>query len=218
MKKIFVIIFISLVLITFNKVIFSKIIILSLEKWVEKKVSIKKIDIDYFKNTIILNSLKIKNIDTFHYDNIFEADKVIIQYNLRSLFTDFVKIEYLSFLESKFFLEFKKKDNENIIIDDNIEILKKLKKNYTPKIYPSKEEDKNFIIQKIEINNSRVFLKVLSETKEIQINLSDMVLHKVSNKKGFQHYKSILEIILRDIFLRIPDQNLRDLIKRNYKL
>ena len=218
MKKIFVIIFISLVLITFNKVIFSKIIILSLEKWVEKKVSIKKIDIDYFKNTIILNSLKIKNIDTFHYDNIFEADKVIIQYNLRSLFTDFVKIEYLSFLESKFFLEFKKKNNENIIIDDNIEILKKLKKNYTPKIYPSKEEDKNFIIQKIEINNSRVFLKVLSETKEIQINLSDMVLHKVSNKKGFQHYKSILEIILRDIFLRIPDQNLRDLIKRNYKL
>ena len=39
------------------------------------------------------------------------------------------------------------------------------------------------------------------------------------NKKvKFQHYKDIMKLILNDIFLRIPDENLRNIIKQNYNI
>ena len=44
-----------------------------------------------------------------------------------------------------------------------------------------------------------------------------MTFYKVANKAEFQHYKEVFKIILNDIFFRIPDQNLKDLIYKTYK-
>ena len=43
-----------------------------------------------------------------------------------------------------------------------------------------------------------------------------MKFSKVANKAEFQHYKEVFKIILTDIFFRIPDQNLKDLINKTY--
>ena len=42
----------------------------------------------------------------------------------------------------------------------------------------------------------------------------------LGKEKGdnFQHYKDVVRLILIDIFLKIPDYNLRKLIKENYKI
>ena len=74
----------------------SKIIIYSASKWLEKDLSIKKIDINYFSEVIELNVVKIKNNKNFSYENIFEAEKIIIKYNLNTILKDLVQIDYLT--------------------------------------------------------------------------------------------------------------------------
>ena len=218
MKKVLLIVVLGFLLVIFNKVIFSQIIIFSISKWVEREIFVSKVDINYSKREIVLNFIEIRNIDKFYYKNIFEADKIKIQYNFKSIFTNLVKIDYLIFSNSRFFLEFDNQINENIIADDNIEVVKKLDSNYIAVTYPIKKRDKNFLILETELKNSKVFIKTSSSPKKIEINLSDMNFYKVANKKEFQHYKEVFKIILNDLFFKVPDQNLNDLIKKTYKI
>tara|TARA_B100000029_G_scaffold329284_1_gene321596 strand:- start:106 stop:762 length:657 start_codon:yes stop_codon:yes gene_type:complete len=218
MKKILGIVVLGFLLVIFNKVIFSQIIIFSISKWAEREIFVSNIDINYSKREIVFNLIEIRNIDKFYYKNIFEADKIKIQYNFKSIFTDLVKIDYLIFSNSRFFLEFDNQINENIIADDNIEVVKKFDSNYIAATYPIKKRDKNFLILETELKNSKVFIKTSSSPKKIKINLSDMNFYKVANKREFQHYKEVFKIILNDIFFRVPDQNLKNLIKKTYKI
>lgn len=218
MKKIIAIIITSFFFIILHKVILSQIIIFSISKWVEREIFVRKVDINFSKRKIVLNLIEIRNKDNFYYKNIFEADKIILQYNFKSLFTDLVKIDYLIFSNSRIFLEFEKQKNTNIISDDNIEVVKKLESNYIPITYPIKKRDKNFLILETELKNSKVLIKTSGSSKKIEINLSDMKFSKASNKTEFQHYKEVFKIILTDIFFKIPDQNLKDLIKKTYNM
>ena len=218
MKKLLGILVLGLLLVIFNKVIFSQIIIFSISKWVEREIFVSKIDINYSKREIVFNLIEIRNIDKFYYKNIFEADKIKIQYNFKSLFTDLVKIDYLIFSNSRFFLEFNNQINANTIADDNIEVVKKLDSNYIAVTYPIKKRDKNFLISEVELKNSKAFIKTSRSQKKIEINLSDMNFYEVANKTEFQHYKEVFKIILNDIFFRVPDQNLKDLINKTYKI
>jgi len=218
MKKLIGIVVLCLLFVIFNKAIFSQIIIFSLSKWVEREIFVSKVDINYSKREIVFNLIEIRNIDKFHYKNIFEADKIKIQYNFKSLFTDLVKIDYLIFSNSRFFLEFDNQINEDIIADDNIEVVKKLDGNYIATTYPIKKRDKNFLILETELKNSKAFIKTSSSQKKIEINLSDMNFYEVANKTEFQHYKEVFKIILNDLFFRVTDQNLKNLIKKTYKI
>tara|TARA_B100000795_G_C22795065_1_gene438930 strand:- start:13 stop:669 length:657 start_codon:yes stop_codon:yes gene_type:complete len=216
MKKILGTIFAILFIFIFNKTIISQIIIFSASKITERKISVDSIDINYAKNQIILNAVEVANINKLYYKNIFEAEKIMIQYSFRSLFSDLIIIDYLSFFNSKLFLEFNINTSTNIIINDNLGEVKKLDTNYKPKIYPTKKNDINFIILKAQINDSLVFIKTSNKTKEIKINLSNMTFRKIGNKSGLLHYKKVFRFILGDLFFKIPNKNLRLLIKKTY--
>ena len=71
-----------------------------------------------------------------------------------------MKIDYLIFENSRFFLEFDNQINENTITDDNIEVVKKLDSNYIPVTYPIKKRDKNFLILETKQKNSKVLFKL----------------------------------------------------------
>ena len=217
MKKVLLITLLCSLLVIFNKVIFSKVIIFSLSKWVERDIFVRKIDINYTKREIVFNFIEIRNMDKFYHKNIFEADKIKIQFNVKSIFTNLVKIDYLIFSNSRIFLEFDNQTNENVITNDNIGVVKKLDNSYIVQTYPIKKRDKNFLIWKTELKNSKVFIKTLSSPKKIKINLSNMTFYKVGNKAEFQHFKDIFKIILSDIYFKIPDQNLKNLIYKTYK-
>ena len=134
MKKILLIIVLGFLLVIFSKVIFSQIIIFSLSKLVERETFVSKVDINYSKREIVFNLIEIRNMDKFYYKNIFEADKIKIQFNFKSIFTNLVEIDYLIFSNSRFFLEFDNQINEKIIAADNIEEVKKLDNNYILKL------------------------------------------------------------------------------------
>jgi len=214
-KYIFIIFFIIFIFITFNKVIFSKIIIFSLSKWVERDLLVKEVNINYHSKEIVFSSVEIRNDDKFFYKNIFEIDKIQLKYDLSSFFTDLVIIDYLIFENIRFFLEFDEVKEK--IIDDNIGLAIKNNKNYKPKIYPQKRKDKNFLIQETELINSKVFIKILDDDKKIKVNLSNISFFKISNKSEFNHYKNAFKIILNDIFFKVPDQKMKNLIKKTYK-
>ena len=202
----------------FNKTIFSQIINFSASKMTEREISIGNIDIDYSKKQIILNTVEVGNIDKFYYKNIFEAEKIVILYNFRSLFSNLVIIDDLIFLNSKLYLEFDINTNANIIVNDNLEEIRKLDTGYEPKKYPIKKKDVNFLILKAKISDSIVFLKTSNKTKVVKINLSNMTFRKIGNKSGLLHYKKVFKFILGDLFFKVPDKNLRLLIKKTYKL
>tara|TARA_Y100000741_G_C18210583_1_gene541572 strand:- start:152 stop:805 length:654 start_codon:yes stop_codon:yes gene_type:complete len=215
-KKLTITVFFLVILIfVFNKIILSKIIIYSASKRLERDLSIKKIDINYFSDVIELNVVKIKNNKNFSYENIFEAEKIIIKYNLNTILKDLVEIDYLRIQNTKFYLEFDEKNKK--IVNDNIGLAEKKDVDYKPKIYPKKKKDKNILIVKTDITNSQVLIKMLKNNNEMTVNLSDMIFNNISNKKNYLHYKDVFKIILNDLFFKVPDQSLKDLIKNSYK-
>ena len=216
MKKIIVSFILILSLVIFNKTIISQVIIFTTSKLSDKNISIKNIDIDYSKKQLTLNSIQVKNTSKIYYENIFEAEKVKIKYNFKSLFTDLIIIDHLSFYNSKIFVDIEIKDG--VITNDNLEEVKKNKDNYKPKIYPTKKKDINFLILNLETHDTQGFIKTSRKSNEIKINLSNISFNKIGNKTGFQHYKKVFKIVLGDIFLKVPGIDLKNLIKKTYKL
>jgi len=225
MKKIILSFVLILSLVIFNKTIISQVIIFTISKMIDRNISIKNIDIDYSKKQIILNSVEVKNTNKIYYKNIFEAEKIKIKYVFKSLFTDLIIIDHLSFYNSKIFVDIEITNDEitndeitnDEITNDNLEEVKKNEDNYKPKIYPTKKKDINFLILKFQTYNTQGFIKTSNKSNEIKINLSNFSFNKVGNKTDFQHYKGVFKIILGDFFLRIPDVNLKKLIKKTYK-
>ena len=215
MKKTIVSFILILSLVIFNKTIISQVIIFSISKLIDRNISIKNIDIDYSKKQIILNSVEVESTNKIYYKNIFEVDKIKIDYNFKSIFTDLIIFDQLIFYNSKIFLDID--INNDVISNDNFDEVKKLDTNYKPKIYPSKKKDINFLILKVKTNNTQGFIKTSNESNEIKINLSNMIFSKIGNDIDSQHYKQVFKLILVDFFLKVPGKDLKNLIKKTYK-
>jgi len=215
MKKIIVSLILILSLVIFNETIISQVIIFTTSKLIDRNISIKTIDIDYSKKQLTLNSVEIKNTSKIYYKNIFEAEKVEIKYDFKSLFTDLIIIDHLIFYNSSIFVDIDITNGE--ITNDNLDEVKKNEDNYKPKIYPIKKKDINFLILKLQTYNTQGFIKTSNKSDEIKINLSNFNFNKIGNKTGFQHYKKVFKIILGDFFLRVPSIDLKNLIKKTYK-
>ena len=219
MKKIIITFVIILPLIIFNKNIISQLIIFVIPKLTDRNISIETIDINYLKKQIILNSVEVESTNKIYYENIFEVEKIKIKFNFTSLFSDMIIIDHLILYNSKIFLDIDIKiDNNNkVIVNDSLQEVKKQEESYKPKIYPIKKKDINFLILKFQTYGSQGFIKSSNKSNEIKINLSNMSFNRIGNKENFQHYKDVFRIILGDIFLKIPDINLKNLIKKTYK-
>ena len=213
LKKI-LLIFILIILL-FNKSILSKIILISFKNWLDKDIIVENIDISYQKG-----SIKFKNVDIFENKEtknllVFNAGEIYIQFDLSSLFSTLIVIEDLIISNAKLYINFETSKN-NELINDNLSILDNINiKN--PKIYPKKIVDINFLIKKCKIMMAKVGI-IANNKKEIEILLSSMNFTSFGNEKNFQHYKDVIKIILIDIYMRIPDQDLRNLIKNTYKI
>ena len=217
MKKIIITFVIILPLLVFNKAIISQLIIFTTSTLTDRNISIETIEINYLKKKIILKSVEVESTNKIYYKNIFEAEKIEIEYDFKSLFSDMIIIDHLIFYNSKIFLDIEIDINNEVVSNDNFEEVKKQVEGYKPKIYPIKKKDINFLILKFQTYNSQGFIKLSNKSNEIEINLSNMSFNKIGNKNALQHYKDVFKIILGDIFLKIPDINLKKLIKKTYK-
>jgi hypothetical protein len=227
MKKL-IVIFILLIftIIVFNKQLISKYYSYKFSKWVERKAVFDKFEIKY-PNSVSVTGIKILNSNSTYYKNVFEAQKIDINFNLKSLlFGELIVINDLRIERPKIFLEIIEKnpkldksiENTEITYEDNIGIAKKITENLPDKIWPEKKKDINFVILKSNISEGRAFIKVSSIENSFEIFMSDMQFLKFGNKKEYQHYKNILKIILFDIIASGKDFRLKKLLKKIYKL
>ena len=216
---------IILIIIFFNQII-EKYIIYKLSKWVEKDVVFEEFKFEY-PNLIKIKGLEIINSNPVYYNNIFEANIITINIDLKSyLFDKLVIINHLKIENPNFYLELLVMKNvikdiaenkKKIIFEDNIGIAKKINENLPDKIWPQKKVDKNFLIFKSSIDSGTAFIKISSIKNESRISLSDFEFPNIGNQKGFQHYKDVLRIIFFDIFAREKDSNKRKILKEAYK-
>ena len=205
----------------FHSYFLKKIIINSLDNITEKKISIKKIDLSFKKNILILNNIKIYNPNNFAYEHFFICKKITIKPVLNSLFKNVIEFENLTFYEPIIFLEIQKqssnkKDLENI---DNIDQVEKSSSSYKPKIYPIKKKDINIFIKKVITHQPKANLKYANSYKVENLILSEMEINNVGNtKENSQHFKDVFKLILLDFYFRIPNFEIKKELKKIYKL
>ena len=200
-------------------------LIKNLSNIINLNVNFKINKINYLSQQIEIEDFIIENKENYFNKNIFEVSKVIINYNLTSFFTNIVTIKSVFLVEPKFYFEIldeKIPKNGKEIFEDNVGLMKTINE-HNPQIYPKKKKDKNFIINNVKINNSFAFIKTPQNKKNIKINLSNINFQNVGNvdadkRKNIQHFKDIFKIILMDIYFKIPDQSIRELLKENYKI
>ena len=223
-KPIIIFILILATIIFFNKRLIEIYFSYKLSNWVEKRVIFDDFNIKY-PNLISIDQLKILDLDSSFYDNIFEAEKVDIKFDLKSLlFSKLIIIDHLKIEKPKFFLELiEKKSNTGkstqdakIIYEDNIGLAKQINENLPDKIWPTKKKDVNFLILRSYIPDGRAYIKISSITKHFEISLSDFKFIDVGNHKKHQHYKEVLKIMFFDMYASTKDYNLKKLLKKIY--
>lgn len=198
-----------------NKIILSKLILFSLEKWTNKDIIIKDFNIIYKKRKVSLNNVIISDKDDSS-KKIFQAKKIDIILKPSSLLSTLIIIEKVEIQKPILNLDFTISNNNKNLIKDNLGISKKLSKKENPKIYPKKIIDINFLVLDLSFENFKVDIKRSDTNNSSTLILSNMKFKKFGNEFGYQHYKDIFKIILIDLVMRIPDQELRKIIKKHY--
>lgn len=212
-KKILLSIFFIILL--FNKIIITQIILISLEKWLGRDIKIKNLDISYKNGSLTFEDFKIFEKNQLEKNVIFSSEKVFVNFRLSSFLTTLIMIENINIFNATLFINFQISE-KNKITNDNIGVLRNIK-NKNPKIYPKKMIDINFLVNSSKLINSKVVIKT-KDKEIIKINLSEMYFELYGNEKNYLHYKDVFKIILTDIILRIPDQELKNLIEETYKI
>ncbi|MDC0353646.1 hypothetical protein OAM83_00345 [Candidatus Pelagibacter sp.] len=209
------IIFVFLFDIKFLNYFFSK----KLSNWTEHTSEVNISKLNYFKGELEINKIQIKNNKNFE-SKIFDTNLITINFDFKSLFSNLVLINSVVIIDPIFYFEIKDintKSNKKDIID-NLNII-----DNSDKVYSAKKKDKNFLISNLLIKNSKVIIKYPKNIKDLHIDLSEITFSNVGNAgkendNNFQHYKDAIKLILSDIFFKIPDYNLRNLIKKKYKI
>ncbi len=220
--KIFLILLIGTII--FNKQILTFYYKNKLSKWVERPIHFKKVKINY-PNNFVIEEIQIKNRDRFHYANIFEAEKIILNINFKSLFfSNLIIIKDLKIINPKFYLDVVKKkqnleqnDDNPSLYDDNLGLAEKINEDIPDKIWPKKNKDINFLIKKSNLYGSLGYIKVPQISKPSKIKLSEMKFTSFGNDKNYRHYKDILNSILFDLYARTEEIELKQLLKEIYK-
>ena len=217
-KLILVLALFFLLLILFNKKIIQLAFEKKLSQWTEYNTKLNLHKFDFFSGQIKIKDIKLKNELNYFNQNLFEASQIKIHIEPNTYFDELVIINSLDLKNPKFFFEIKDIKNEKI--KDNLNLIDKLLKKQKPKLYPKKRKDKNFVINNLNIKDAIAYIKYENYDENMIIPLSDMSFSKVGNSglsdSEFNHYKNVMKIILSDIFFKIPDQNLRELIKEKY--
>ena len=220
MKKIVYFFLITLIFIfIFNTKILNYFLVKKISNLEEYIITFNISKLDYFNSELEIDRIEIKKNKNLEI-NIFEANLIIIDFNYESLFSNLVILDNVAIIDPILYFEVKDLDrvsNTKITIG-NLDL-----SDNSPKIYPPKKRDKNFLISNLLIKNSKAIIKYPKDIKDLKIDLSEIVFRKVGNagKNGdnnFQHYKDAMKLILSDIFFRIPDYDLRKSIKEMYKI
>ena len=211
-----------LVILIFNKKIISYYYVKKFSSWVERPVEISHLNFKY-SGLIEVEDIRILNSNEGYYQNVFQAEKISFNIDVKSLFSQLIIINNLDITNPEFYLDVKilEKKKENIgkkkpLYEDNLGLAKKLSEKTPDKIWPKKDKDINFIIKKSVLSGATANIKVSSILDPAKTNLSEMRFSNFGNERGYQHYKDILKIILFDLYASTENERIKETLKQVY--
>ena len=212
-----------LIIIFFNyKNLFKYFLVKEINKITKLDASFEIEKINIIDGKFIFKDISLSNIK--NKDEIFKIPAVEINFSVNSIFSDNVIFYDVNIFNPEFFFQIRKnkenKENKEKKekITDNLNLIEKISNNKKPEIYPVKKRDKNFIIYKLNFNNAIARLKYPLSNNVYLANLSDMSFSNIgnANNKKTQHYKDVFDLVLKDLYFGITDQNLKEFISQNY--
>jgi len=215
-------------------IILKKYLISSINKKIEKKIYIEKIQTHLIQGKAKVYNLKIANKNSENFeDYLVEIKNLYIDADILSVFQEIVKIRELnlngtsmnykaSILDGKIidnfnlinqYLEKNKKSEKNLEI---IEDKNKEDKNKIIKDNLDHAKDKNFIIQKLKIPE----IIINAEAKDLnftkQLKIDSMEFQNVGNTKNANHFKDVFAMIATNIVIKLNNETIINNLKKKF--
>ena len=215
-------------------IILKKYLISSINKKIEKKIYIEKIQTHLIQGKAKVYNLKIANKNSENFkDYLIEIKNLSIDVDILSVFREIVKIHELnlngtsmnykaSIVDGKIidnfnlinqYLEKNKKSEKNLKL---IEDKNKKDKDEIVKNNLDNTKDKNFIIQKLKIPEIIINAeaKDLNFTKRLKID--SMEFQNVGNTKNANHFKDVFAMIATNIVIKLNNETIISNLKEKF--
>ena len=222
-------------------IILKKYLISSINKKIEKKIYIEKIQTHLIQGKAKVYNLKIANKNSENFeDYLIEIKNLSINVDILSVFQEIVKIRELnlngtsmnykaSIVDSKIidnfnlinqYLEKNKKSEKNLklIEDKNKKDKDEIVKNYLDNTKDNLDntKDKNFIIQKLKIPE----IIINAEAKDLnftkQLKIDSMEFQNVGNTKNANHFKDVFAMIATNIAIKLNNETIISNLKEKF--
>jgi len=215
-------------------IILKKYLISSINKKIEKKIYIEKIQTHLIQGKAKVYNLKIANKNSENFkDYLIEIKNLSIDVDIFSVFRETVKIHELnlngtsmnykaSIVDGKIidnfnlinqYLEKNKKSEKNLKL---IEDKNKKDKDEIVKNNLDNTKDKNFIIQKLKIPE----IIINAEAKDLnftkQLKIDSMEFQNVGNTKNANHFKDVFAMIATNIVIKLNNETIISNLKEKF--
>jgi uncharacterized protein involved in outer membrane biogenesis len=188
-----------------------------------QQVSIGKIDTSILGSSIKISNIEIKNLDGFKNKNIIQIKNINANFVLTSLFKDTIVIKDINIDGATLYYEVLINNKE---VKDNVGSFKPaLKKPVTSvakeieesKELESKKKNKDFLINQLIINNTKI--NVYSEFLDINkdITLNKMSFNNVGTAEKSTKFKEVLQMVFANVLLNINNEIIQSDLKNKIK-
>jgi uncharacterized protein involved in outer membrane biogenesis len=192
-----------------------------------QQVSIGKIDTSILGSSIKISNIEIKNLDGFKNKNVIQIKNINANFVLTSLFKDTVVIKDISIDGATLYYEVLINNKE---VKDNVSSFKPALKNSVgssaKEIEASKElesrnqskkKTKNFLINQLTINNTKInaFSEFLDINKDITLN--KMSFNNVGTAEKSTKFKEVLQMVFANVLLNINNEVIQSDLKNKIK-
>jgi len=192
-----------------------------------QQVTVGKIDTSILGSSIKISNIEIKNLDGFKNKNIIQIKNINANFVFTSLFKDTVVIKDINIDGATLYYEVLINNKE---VKDNVSLFKPALKNSAssssketevPKELESKNQskkkNKDFLINQLTINNTKIngFSEFLDINKDI--NLNKMSFNNVGTAEKSTKFKEVLQMVFANVLLNINNEIIQGDLKNKIK-
>jgi uncharacterized protein involved in outer membrane biogenesis len=192
-----------------------------------QQISLGKIETSILGSSIKISNIEIKNLDGFKNKNIIQIRNINANFVLTSLFKDTIVIKDINIDGATLYYEVlinnkEVKDNvstfkpalknPSIVSAKDIEVAKELESKNQ-----SKKKNKEFLINQLTINNTKI--NASSEFLDINkdINLNKMLFNNVGTAEKSTKFKEVLQMVFANVLLNINNEVIQGDLKNKIK-
>jgi uncharacterized protein involved in outer membrane biogenesis len=192
-----------------------------------QQISVGKIDTSILGSSIKISNIEIKNLDGFKNKNIIQIRNINANFVLTTLFKDTIVIKDINIDGATLYYEVLINNKE---VKDNVSSFKPALKNPSgasaKEIEASKElesknqskkKNKEFLINQLTINNTKI--NASSEFLDINkdINLNKMSFNNVGTAEKSTKFKEVLQMVFANVLLNINNEIIQSDLKNKIK-